>query len=61
MFLAQVFDLLAFDEPDAAVALGEVVAVLGHPRCGYQDPVVACLSSMTPARARTGSTPTAPR
>jgi hypothetical protein len=38
VFLAQVFDLLAFDEPDAAVALGEVVAVLGHSRCGYQDP-----------------------
>jgi hypothetical protein len=37
MFLAQVFDLLAFDEPDAAVALGEVMAVLGDPRCGYQD------------------------
>ena len=37
MFLAQVFDLLAFDEPDTAVALGEVMAVLGHPRCGYQD------------------------
>ena len=30
MFLAQVFDLLAFYEPDTAVAPGEVVAVLGH-------------------------------
>jgi hypothetical protein len=31
MFLAQVLDLLAFDEPNAAVTLGEVVAVLCHP------------------------------
>jgi|KBSMisStandDraft_5_1062788.scaffolds.fasta_scaffold91259_5 hypothetical protein len=38
MFLTQVFDLLAFDKPDAAVALGEVMPVLGHPRCGYQNP-----------------------
>ncbi len=36
MFLAQVFDLLAFDKADPAVALGEVMPVLGYPRCGYQ-------------------------
>jgi len=37
MFLAQVFDFLAFDEPDAAVSLSEGVAVLAYPGCGDQD------------------------
>jgi hypothetical protein len=37
VFLAEVFDLFAFDELDATVALGEVTTVLGHSRCGHQD------------------------
>jgi hypothetical protein len=52
VFLAEVLDLLALHDFDAAVTSGESVPVFGDQDVVMSMPLVACLSSMTPASAQ---------